>query len=335
MQSTPARRGRLVFYEGEAELLRRLDPRSPYCVQAYHPPLLRRAYVAPPARRWLPDGVATFMASRARRREDHKSPRRVQGVPYLLSIYDWRSSDAPIVSHRRSSLSPPPPRWPGAAREHTRHDRILPPLLVLRVPPVFTLHSIIERNLSYVMYMLSLSISDSLHTSLPCKTSWNQGAIDLGVTFFGHPFLCHPPLFLVDRRLAREVSGHMRRRQGWTGKTDIVRLFLKPGTSPDASRPRRSTSAGWMRTRSTLSTPPPAATRRRFGHILNQALTNLRAHVESCGAAFPLSATARGNALIVAAPLDKTFSHACTTRHVCIHMGIHILTCTSHQCRVA
>jgi hypothetical protein len=67
MQSTTARPGRCVSYDGEAELLRRLDPRQPYRVQAHHRHFLCRAHVAPPARRWLRDGVATFTASRTLR----------------------------------------------------------------------------------------------------------------------------------------------------------------------------------------------------------------------------------------------------------------------------
>jgi hypothetical protein len=47
------------------------------------------------------------------------------------------------------------------------------------------------------------------------------------------------------------------------------------------------------------STPPPAATRRRYSHAPDQALVNLRANVEFFAVMFPPNVAAGGNAPIV------------------------------------
>jgi hypothetical protein len=127
-------------------------------------------------------------------------------VPHLLSLHDWRSSDTSIVPHGRDcapSLSTPPPRWPGAAHEHTQHFRFLPPLLVLCI--LLVLHApLSHREGPQLRHVHSPSLPHCLHADLPRRTSWNQSMIDRDAFW--------PPVLLLSGN-AREVAGRMRRRQ--------------------------------------------------------------------------------------------------------------------------
>jgi hypothetical protein len=107
---------------------------------------------------------------------------------------------------------------------------LLPSLTLSRVLRVLRC-STHHREGSHLRQVHDLSLPSFFHADLPRRTSWNQTTIDLGEAFLGRLFLCHPALFLVDGRRARESAGRMRRRQR-VDHEDRHRAVLPPDLKP-------------------------------------------------------------------------------------------------------
>jgi hypothetical protein len=170
MQFTPARCGRCLSYDGEAELLRRLAPRSPDRVR---PPYehLRRVHVAPPARQRPRDGLA---GSSGRRQ-----PGGATSTSYLaeckvcLAFFCSATGEAQTCRQDTTALDnlsgrPCATAWPCAVTLGTYTSYFRSHSRAFYVSS--TIHAISENKLSSVMYIIDLHSPSSMLICLPGTT---------------------------------------------------------------------------------------------------------------------------------------------------------------------
>jgi hypothetical protein len=196
MQFTPARCGRRLSYDGEAEVLRRLAPRSPDRVQ---PPYehLRCVHVAPPARQRPRDGVAG--SSGRREPGGATSTRHLGECKVCLAFFCSATGETQTCRQGTTTFDdlsgrPWATAWPCAVTLGTYTSYFCSHSRAFYVSS--TIRAIGENKLSFVMYIIHLhSASFILIVSQKQldpghDRSWG-GAIRPLVLYGSHPALRH------------------------------------------------------------------------------------------------------------------------------------------------